>query len=215
VTSTPDPGEGPPPAGLNGSLSGLVKWFRIRRALRELPGARSVLDLGSGLCEIVPKIPAGVRYSGVEREPFLLARARLLFPSRRFYSADLEDPGFDPGEPSDRVLLLAVFEHLADPGSFLKRARLWTVRGGRLVLTTPHPRSAKVLELGARWKLLSSAAEEEHEHLYSPEEIRRLAEEAGWNVVSEKRFLFGLNQLVVLERPLDETAVLARRRKAH
>jgi len=180
--------------------------------MRELKNARSVLDLGCGLCELTERIPASVRYLGVEREPWMLERARKLLPFRRFTGADIEDPGFDPGEPVDRIVILAVFEHLERPEKILQRARQWAVRGGRMILTTPAPRAKKILDLGARWGLLSRHAEDEHERLWSIEEIRAAAEDAGWLFVRSRKFLFGLNQLVVLERSLDETAAISARK---
>ncbi len=188
------------PAGLNGLLSRTVKGFRIRQALRELSGARSILDLGCGLCEITASVASTVRYTGVEREPWMLDRARRLFPERRFLGADLEDPAFDPGEPADRLLLLAVWEHLSDPVSFLRRARGWVAQGGRIVLTTPAPRGAGILDFGSRMGLLSRHADDEHERLWTIDEIRAAGESSGWSFHHARTFLFGLNQLVVLER---------------
>lgn len=190
-----------PPRGLNGRLSLVVKGFRMRAALRWLDGGRSVLDLGCGLCELVPRIPPGADYTGVERDPWMLDRARRLHPSLRFVAGDLEDPAFDPGVRADRLVLLAVWEHLRDPASFLARARGWTEPGGLLVLTTPAPRAHALLEAGSRVGLLSRHADEEHERLWPLDEIERAALAAGWQPTHRGTFLLGMNQLAVLRRP--------------
>src|ERR1700681_1651417 len=101
-----------PPRGLNGLLSRAVKSFRIRQTLRELRNARSVLDLGCGLCELTAKLDPNVNYTGGERDPGLYERAVRLFPHRHFLRADIEDSGFAPGGRYDVVLLVAVWEHL-------------------------------------------------------------------------------------------------------
>lgn len=188
------------PRNLNGLLSRFVKGFRIRRALREMRGARSVLDLGCGLCEIVASIGGDVAYEGVERDRWMFERACRLYPGRRFSDADLESPDFQPARPADRILLLAVWEHLRDPEGLLQRAAGWVTPGGRLILTTPSPSAHRLLEAGARLHLLSRNADEEHERLWTIEEIAAAAERTGWRVVRSRSFLFGANQLVVMER---------------
>ena len=190
-----------PPAGLNGLLSRFVKEFRIRQALRQVNGGTSVLDLGCGLCEIVPRIPAPVAYVGIERDAWMIERARRLFPHRRFVQADIEDPAFEPASPADRVLLVAVWEHLARPLELLRRAFDWTVPGGHFVLTTPAPRSNHILAVGSHLHILSRQADFEHERLWQSTEIAEGGERAGWRTVLATDFLLGLNQLVVLERP--------------
>ncbi len=190
-----------PPAGLNGLLSRVVKEFRIRQALTQVDGGASVLDLGCGLCEIVRRIPPGVAYLGVERDAWMTERARRLFPHRRFVKADVEDPLFEPGGTADRVLLVAVWEHLARPLDLLHRALEWTTPGGRFVLTTPAPRANHILAVGSHLHILSRQADFEHERLWDAAEIADGGRKAGWNPLLARKFLLGLNQLVVLERP--------------
>ena len=187
-----------PPAGLNGALSGFVKGFRIRAASREMGNAKSVLDLGSGLCEILATIPKEMQYVGVERDPWMFERARRLFPERRFHRGDIEDPTFALSERVDRILLLAVWEHLHDPEALLRRAREWVLPGGRFIGTTPAPATHRILEVGSKVGLLSRHADEEHERLWSFDEIEAIARRSGWTMVRRRRFLFGANQLFVL-----------------
>ncbi len=187
------------PRNLNGLASRLVKSFRIRQALREIALSRSLLDLGCGLCELTGKIPASVAYTGVERDRWLYERAVERFPERRFLQADIEDNSFNPGVITDSIVLLAVWEHLRDPMRLLGRARGWVQPGGRFIMTTPSPAAHRLLEFGAALGLLSRHADEEHERLWSIDEVETRASEAGWRVVAARRFLFGLNQLIVLE----------------
>jgi SAM-dependent methyltransferase len=187
-----------PPRGLNGLLSRAVKSFRIRQTLREIRDARAILDLGCGLCELTAKVNSNVDYTGVERDPYLYERALRLFPRRRFLRADIEDPAFDPGSRYDVILLVAVWEHLRRPLEFLDRAAEWIEPGGRLVMTTPSPAAHRILDAGAALRLLSTHADEEHERLWSIPEIADAAAQRGWRVAASRRFLGGLNQMVVL-----------------
>jgi SAM-dependent methyltransferase len=188
------------PKGLSGSLSGFVKGFRLRAALRELGAARSVLDLGSGLCELTAHIPPGVEYTGVERDDWMFERGRRLFPARRFVQADIEDSSFDPDTKADAILLIAVWEHLHDPAALLTRARAWANPGARFILTTPPPWTHAILDFGSRLGLLSRHADEEHERLWTIGEIAEVAARTGWRFVKGRRFFFGMNQLVVLQQ---------------
>jgi SAM-dependent methyltransferase len=186
------------PKGLSGSLSGFVKGFRIRAAVAELGNARSVLDLGCGLCELIASLPQGIEYTGVERDQWMYDRACALFPGHRFHRGDIEEPAFDVDERVDAVLLLAVWEHLHDPAALLTKARQWVKPGGRFIATTPAPAAHQVLELGSKLGLLSRHADEEHEKLWSHGEITEIAHRTGWRMVRWKRFLLGANQLFVL-----------------
>lgn len=188
------------PPGLSGLLSGFVKSFRLRHAMREARGARAVLDLGCGLCEIVPQVPDDTAYLGVERDRWMFDRAVALFPDRKFVRADIEDASWKPDGTYDVTLLVAVWEHLKDPAALLRRAHGWSAPGAKFVLTTPSPRAHAILDAGARLRLLSSHADEEHERLWSIDDVRAAAAAAGWRVVKSRRFLLGLNQLVVLQR---------------
>lgn len=189
-----------PPRNLNGLLSGAVKRFRMREALREMRGVRSVLDLGCGLCEILGSLGPDVAYEGVERDRWMFERACRLHPGRTFSDADLESPAFRPSRRAECILLLAVWEHLRDPEGLLRRAGEWVTPGGRLIATTPSPAAHRFLEAGAWLHLLSRNAGEEHEKLWSLEQVAAAAERTGWRVTTARRFLFGANQLVVLER---------------
>lgn len=187
------------PKGLSGSLSGFVKGFRIRAAVAELGEARSVLDLGCGLCELIAALPDEIEYTGVERDQWMYGRACTLFSRYRFHRGDIEETAFVLDAQVDAILLLAVWEHLHDPAALLEKARRWIKPGGRFIATTPAPAAHQVLELGSRLGLLSRHADEEHEKLWSFAEIEEIARRTGWRMIRRKRFLLGANQLFVLQ----------------
>jgi len=106
----------------------------------------------------------------------------------------------------DHVVLTAVVEHLGDPAAVLGQARTLLGPGGTVVVTTPHPRARRMHALGARLRLFSRDADEEHERFFDREGLIRLAEQAGLRLVAYRSFQLGLNQLAVM------SAVAERRR---
>ena len=88
------------------------------------------------------------------------------------------------------VTMLAVFEHLADqPLNFiLKEIKRVLKSGGRYILTTPHPRSDKILKMLVSLKLVSAVEIEEHQRLYGHEEIAAILKAAGF---LEEKMRFG------------------------
>ncbi len=187
------------PPGLSGLLSLTVKRRRIRRAVRHLRAGDRVLDLGSGLGELVESLPPDVAYLGVERDPHMVEHCRRRFPGLTFLRGDiLKDPL--PAGPWDAILLLAVLEHVPDPAALLAKAAALLATGGRIVVTTPHPRGQRILELLARLRLLSSFADDEHETLLDRGALEAAGAEAGLELAGYATFLAGLNQCAVFRR---------------
>ncbi len=171
----------------------------MRHAARHLTG-RSVLDAGCNIAELLRFLPANVDYVGLERMAHVVDLNRRRYPERRFECGDLEGP-WPPAvmaQRFDHVVLLAVLEHLGDPVGVLERARSVLSPGGSIVVTTPHPRSRRLHELGARLWLFSRDASEEHEVLHDRRALGRVARSAGLTIVHYATFQLGMNQLAVL-----------------
>lgn len=184
---------------ITGLLSPQVQKFRLGAVTQHLQGPR-VLDFGCGTGDLVPYLPEDVQYVGIDRDLPSVARARAWFPDREFHhltgELDLSHLG-----TFDTVVMAAVLEHLPDPIRVLSLlAKHALVPGrGRVVATTPHPRSALVLSLGVKLRLLSHEAHDEHETLLSFQDLVRIAQQSGLRVVTYKTFLCGLNQVAVME----------------
>lgn len=177
--------------GSEGLLSSFLRRQRIRAAAPYLRGR--VLDFGCGSGSLASFIDPD-RYSGVDIDAEVIELARRRNPKHAFEIAQLPH-----GRQFDTIVSLAVIEHVPDPAAFLAGALPLLAPGGSIVLTTPHPNYRGVHDFGARLGLFSRAASEEHQTLLDGRAMRRLAISCGLSIVLYRRFLFGANQLYVLQ----------------
>ena len=87
---------------------------------------------------------------------------------------------------------------MPQPGAWLKKMQERVRVGGRIVLTTPRPSFRWAHELGARLKLFSREAAEEHQALLDYQAVEALSAEVGLHIAHYRPFLLGCNQLFVL-----------------
>lgn len=177
---------------LTGILSPFLRSRRIAAVAPHLTGR--VLDFGCGVGSLADLVPAA-GYFGIDRDGPSIELARRARPGHRFERADdLTSLG---DEQFDTIVSLAVIEHLPEPSGWLSAAARHLAGGGRIVLTTPHPRFEWIHSFGARIRLFSAEAEEEHETLLDERTLGRLGRDAELNMTRYERFLFGANQLAV------------------
>jgi 2-polyprenyl-3-methyl-5-hydroxy-6-metoxy-1,4-benzoquinol methylase len=179
---------------VNGLLSPFLRKRRIAAALPYICGR--VLDFGCGVGRFSELVPPE-QYTGVDLDDESIALARREYPECSFYTAT---EFADNDGRYDTIVSLAVIEHAPDPKGFLMELAGRLEKGGRIVLTTPHPMSDIIHKAGSRARLFSREADEEHESLIDGKRMEIIAAEAGMIIRAQKRFLFGINQLFVLER---------------
>lgn len=183
------------PDQINGKLSPYLREQRFRAAEPYLAAGR-VLDIGCGIGLLTRYISAD-RYLGIDLDRDSVVEARETHPAYRFMTLD-EFAAHDSDEKFDTIVGLAVIEHVPDPKAWLDEMRRRLAPGGRMVLTTPHPRLEWAHTVGARLGLFSRAASEEHNVLIDQKLMGRFAGDTGLRVAEFKRFLYGANQLFVL-----------------
>lgn len=177
--------------GAEGLLSPFLRKKRIQAAGPYLRG--QVLDYGCGSGMLAAYVEPGL-YFGVDTDPAMIDLARSTFTRHSFSVEELPQ-----GRRFDTIVALAVIEHVPDPAKFLNTALRLLAPGGSIVLTTPHPSFRGVHDLGARLRLFSRSASEEHQELLDGRAMRRLAIDCGLNITGYRRFLFGANQLFLLQ----------------
>jgi 2-polyprenyl-3-methyl-5-hydroxy-6-metoxy-1,4-benzoquinol methylase len=154
-----------------------------------------VLDVGCGvgkLCEYISKNA----YVGIDVDEESLAIARETYKEHNF--KNLSDFKSD-ASLYDTIVGMAVIEHIKDPKQFLIELKKNLNPAGSIVLTTPHAAFEWTHTLGSKLGLFSSAANEEHEILFTKKTMDETAHAAGLTVVTYGRFVFGVNQLIVLK----------------
>lgn len=183
-------------------LTNHLRRWRYAKVLPYLLPGQKILDLGCGDGRIIKLLPPNVVYVGVDTTPYhdqitqALKEAGL---QGKFHRALIEDAleeldrhrsGFD------RILLLAVLEHLRNPNQVLNQLHVLLKKPDGLILaTTPSKIGGFGHQCLAHLKLVSKDAVKDHDHFLSGQEFSRLA-----NLELRKFSTFeaGLNQLVVL-----------------
>lgn len=173
-----------------GYLSPWLQTMRINQAAPFLQGR--VLDIGCGNGALT-KLSVPQHYFGYDIDSESLAIAQVRFPQYQF-GKEL------PNEKFDTIAMLAVIEHVKQPDQFLKQLAAHLQGEGKIIITTPHPWFDWVHTLGAKLGLFSAHANEEHEELLDAKKMASLAQVAGLRLTLAKRFLFGANQLFILEK---------------
>ncbi len=197
---------GVPKGQSGGILSPLLETLRAGHAAKWVKGP-SVLDCGCGRGRILGMLGSDVAYTGIDRDPVLIEYLRGAYPASEFLCTDVDDLSFPDDAKFDSIVMLALFEHLESPSSFLNDLASLLRPGGRLILTTPAPSYEFILKAGSKVSLFSRHAEEEHEDLAERSEIESALRAAGLEPEVFYRFLFGANQLMVGRKPSeDQTA---------
>lgn len=100
----------------------------------------------------------------------------------------------------DVVFMLAVLEHLDDPYMLLKEIYRILKTDGILCLTTPTPLAKPVLECMANMHMINMEEIREHKHYYTDKEMQVLMKECGFFHYRYRRFCFGMNSLVIVQK---------------
>jgi 2-polyprenyl-3-methyl-5-hydroxy-6-metoxy-1,4-benzoquinol methylase len=181
---------------LTGLLSPFLRSRRIAAA-RPFFGQGPLLDIGCGTGELARYVESN-RYSGVDQDEESIAIAKKLFPTHRFLTLT-EFAQSQNENQFERIIGLAVIEHVEDPQKWLAWLRTFLKPGGQVVLTTPHPSIRWLHEFGGHIGLFSREGAKEHRELINRDRMIQFAETSGFRVRQFRRFLSGCNQLFVLE----------------
>ena len=180
------------------------RFLRARRArfvTSALPEGSRVLDVGCGLENWLIRTTSQWNETSLGIDPDLEER----YLDERGRRATVEE--IAEAEPGgfDAVTSLAVIEHLPVDavGAHLAAIAATLRPGGRLLLTTPTPRSKPLLEfLAFRLHLISAHEIRDHRHYWSRDELVELLGRLGWAEVEHRSFQIGCNQRVLARRAI-------------
>lgn len=181
---------------INGLLSPWLREKRIKQALPFLKGR--ILDFGCGTGKTSEFTEKHV-YIGIDKDKFSIETAKITYPNKTFYLLTKNFKLTLLGK-FDTIIVIAVIEHLKNPRKILEKLKILLNINGKIVITTPPPYSNLIHKIGSKLRLFSKEAHNEHETLFNKKMMARLAKESGLKLTKSKKFLFGINQLFILEQ---------------
>jgi 2-polyprenyl-3-methyl-5-hydroxy-6-metoxy-1,4-benzoquinol methylase len=127
---------------------------------------------------------------------------RRRFPQHRFLVADVDEDPLDIDGGFDRILMIALVEHVYNLKHLFRQACRLLRPHGQIVITTPTPFGNDVIHRCGAWLgLFARSAADDHICVLNRHRFQILARDFGLQIVRYRTFEFGCNQLVVLSRP--------------
>ncbi len=181
----------------------LSKWLHNIRTKLVSPYVRGdVLDIGCGPATNLKISKNKINtYVGIEYDSELVKKLNNKHAGSKFFQKDLDVDTFDFNEKFDRILLIAVIEHIFNQKHLLKECLKYLKPDGKIIITTPTPFGNDVVHrLGASFGLFSKDASDDHIVIYNKKRFEILANEFNLKIEKYKKFELGCNQLVILTR---------------
>ena len=167
---------------------------RFRAAAPHIRKGARICDIGCGLDAsflrwLGPRIQGGL---GLDYQVHQgVSRASVVF-------ADITQKLPVKSGQFDHAVLLAVLEHLRDPGCVLRETHRVLVPGGSLIMTWPVAAVDPILRVLHRIGLVSKEMEsEKHEHRIPLPALQTMLRDIGFERFRHRTFEFGLNNLLV------------------
>jgi SAM-dependent methyltransferase len=178
-------------------LSHFLEQQRFKAVAPYISG--DILDLGCNTGWIIGKLQPNQNYVGIDASPEIIDWLYTYRKGYKFHRRDLDRDEIALSGQFDTILMLAVIEHLVNPGNILRQIPRYLNKGGYLLITTPTQLGDRLHRVGAKVSLTSTVAVEDHEHIYSYPDMKACLTRNGLNIKKYSRFLLGGNQLFVCE----------------
>jgi SAM-dependent methyltransferase len=181
----------------------LSKWLHnIRTKLVSPYVEGDILDVGCGpATNLLISQHKIKKYVGIEYDHSLVKELNEKYREASFCQKDLDLDNFDFDMKFDRVLLIAVIEHIFNQKHLLNECLKCLKPDGKIIITTPTIFGNDIIHrLGASIGLFSKDASEDHIIIYNKKRFEILANEFNLKIKKYKKFELGCNQLVILTR---------------
>jgi SAM-dependent methyltransferase len=182
-------------------LSSFLSQERLNRILPYIYG--DVLDIGCQEGQLRNKLGGRITsYAGIDMTSYQIIKAREDHPDCEFKILNLDDESIGYENQFDTIVMPAVIEHIFN----LKHVGLELAAslrpGGRIIITSPTNFGNDVVHrIGCTLGLFSKVAEDDHIVIFNRKRFEIFASEVGLKLKKYRRFQFGCNQLVILEKP--------------
>lgn len=191
-------------------------WDLDPRALRPLAGKRA-LDVGCGaglLSEPLARL--GAQVTGIDAAPENVDVARA-HAAQQGLTIDYRSGEVDQlsGERFDLVVSMEVIEHVADPAGFIAALGSALADDGLLIMSTPNrtPLSRLALiTIGEGFGIVPRGTHD-HDKFLTPDELTKLLEDAGFEVIDTSGLSFDPRKGFVLSSDLTLNYLLTARRR--
>lgn len=186
---------------ISGDMNGILSNYLIRKrvdAIRPyLKDKMRILDIGCGIFRWQNLLSPKVEYIGIDYEESITRYNKNHF-NYQFFTTNVETDELDfYNQDFDLIIMVAVLEHFNRPDVVLRKLKKMLNSNGILAMTTPHPGGDFILNYGAKIKIFSQDKHMHHK-LLNFKAIQCLTDSTGYKIIEYKRFLYGLNQLVIL-----------------
>jgi 2-polyprenyl-3-methyl-5-hydroxy-6-metoxy-1,4-benzoquinol methylase len=173
------------------TLSGQIRKKWIMHKLETLPPG-NLVDCGCNSGLLSRNWRRGEVF-GVDLSYAVLHRGKATAPRTIFVQADLRDLGIFKQGSFDNAMACEVVEHLDQPGKFFRYIHHAMKKGGHILVTTPNytRNRPKKVELGIirSFGITTGTSDSTYLHTaYRPDELARMAREAGFTVIEQGSF---------------------------
>jgi 2-polyprenyl-3-methyl-5-hydroxy-6-metoxy-1,4-benzoquinol methylase len=189
-----------------GLLSPLLETIRNRKVAEIISNGSNVLDAGCGRAKLLSLLismgKTDIRYTGIDSTKEYAEYAKKTFPDQKFMVMNVEDINTASLTGKyDFISLVAVIEHLDNPSAVLAALSACLSDRGRILITAPSKYTNILHRTGAKMALLSKEASDEHRDVFPDKTaFEKMAKSCGMNLTTYKKFLFGMNQLAIMEK---------------
>ena len=179
-------------------LDSLLEYLRFTKVMPYIPKGAILLDVGTGDGAFLHYLNGHFQHA-IGIDAHLTQSAD--FGTYRLMPGYFPDD-FDAATTFDVITMMAVAEHIpmAVFPSVADACWKYLKPRGQVVITVPHPRVDKLLDLLKQLKLVEGFSMHEH-YGFNPNCLPDIFHR--WKLIKRKRWGFGCNNLFVFEKPME------------